>query len=277
MRPKGPVNVLDRFGEERQRLLTLLSGLSPEQWQAPTPCPDWSVKDLTAHILADDLGNLSGGRDGFDGPANCDLSNWGELVAFINERNEEWVRATRRLSPQVLIELLSSSGDRVLDHFRSLDPLALGAPVSWAGPQPAPRWLHVAREYTERWLHQQQVREAVGAPGLFERRLFAPVLDTFVHALPRTYSEVSAPEGAHVRVVISGDAGGAWSLVHHEGAWRLFEEIAAEATAEVALDEDTAWRLFTKGISRGAARKRMRRSGDERLALVALDTVAIIA
>jgi uncharacterized protein (TIGR03083 family) len=277
MRPKGPVNVLDLFPDERRHLLALLFSLSREQWDAPTACPGWSVKDLAAHILADGLGNLSGGRDGFAPPPDRDLSAWNELVAFINERNEEWVRATRRLSPPVLIDLLATSGDRVVDYFRSLDPMAPGTPVSWAGPQPAPRWLHVAREYTERWLHQQQVREAVSAPGLFEPRLFAPVLDTFVHALPHTYRDVPAPARAHVRFVVNGDAGGTWSLVRRQGRWGLFDDVAVEATAEITIDQDSAWRLFSKGISPEAARQRASWSGDERLALVALDAVAIIA
>ena len=76
----------------------------------------------------------------------------------------------------------------MLAYFRSLDPIAPGWEVSWAGPGAAPWWLHIAREYTERWAHQEQIREAVGAGGLHGRRLFAPVLDTFVHALPRNQS-----------------------------------------------------------------------------------------
>ena len=31
----------------------------------PTPCPGWSVHDLAAHILGDEVGQLSMGRDGF--------------------------------------------------------------------------------------------------------------------------------------------------------------------------------------------------------------------
>ncbi|HEX3202686.1 MAG TPA: hypothetical protein VHW42_12245 [Actinomycetes bacterium] len=38
-------------------------------------------------------------------------------------------------------------------------------PVSWVGPDPAPNWLDVAREYSERWTHQQQIRDAAEIPG----------------------------------------------------------------------------------------------------------------
>jgi hypothetical protein len=45
----------------------------------------------------------------------------------------------------------------------------------------------------------------------------------------------------------------------------------------VTLDQDTAWRLFTKGGDRAAARARLAIKGDVRLATPLLDAVAIIA
>ena len=79
-------------------------------------------------------------------------------------------------------------------------------------------WFDVARELTERWHHQQQIRDAVGRPPLYERYL-APVIDTFVRALPYTYRDVDAPEGTTIVLRID-DA--AWSLVREAIAWQLF-------------------------------------------------------
>ena len=48
--------------------------------------------------------------------------------------------------------------------------------MDWAtGRDPAPVWLDVAREYRERFVHQQQIREATGRPRL-SPELTAPVL-----------------------------------------------------------------------------------------------------
>lgn len=277
VRPKPPVRVLDLFSDERRHLLTLLSELSAEQWTAPTECAGWSVKDLVAHLLGDDMNRLAGGRDGYRSSTPSQSPTWEELVAFVNGRNEAWVIALRRLSPQLLIDLLSWTGDRVLAYFQSLDPMEVGDPVSWAGPTAAPRWLDMAREYTERWVHQQQIRVAVGAPGLRERRLFHPVLDTFVHALPHTYREVAVADGSHVRLVITGEAGGAWSLLRAQELWALFVDVKTPPTCVVTLDEEAAWRLFTRGIDAAAARKRAAIEGDEILGAVLLRGVAIIA
>jgi uncharacterized protein (TIGR03083 family) len=277
VKPKQPINVLDLFPEERRALLGLLASLSPQAWQAPTACTGWSVQDVAAHILADDLGSLARGRDGHVVSPFPSEPNWDDLVAFVNRQNEEWVRAMRRLSPRLLAELLAWSGERLAAYFATVDLMATGPTVSWAGPGPHPWWLHIAREYTERWLHQEQIREAVGQPGLRGRRLFGPVLDTFARALPHTYRGVPAPDGTHVQLVITGEAGGAWSLVRRDGAWGLYDDVSSPPATIVTLDQDTAWRLFTKGIASEAARGMVRCEGDTGLGLVLLDAVAIIA
>ena len=276
----APVLVLELFREERAALLELLSSLADEEWGRPTVCPGWSAKDIAAHLLGDDIGRLSRGRDAFAGATfvpSGGRSFEAELLAFINRQNEAWVEATRRLSPRVLCELLRWSGEETRRYFESLDQYALGEPVSWAGPEPAPVWLDVAREYTERWLHQQQIRDAVARPGLKERHLFAPVLDTFVRALPHTYRDVAAPAGTHVRLTITGDAGGAWSLVRGEVGWRLYGQADGEPQAEVVLEQETAWRLFTKGISKDEALAAASVTGERALGLKVLGIVSIIA
>jgi hypothetical protein len=155
--------------------------------------------------------------------------------------------------------------------------MALGEPVSWAGSDPAPVWLDVAREYTERWLHQQHIRDAVARPGLTDHRFFAPVLDAFVRALPHTFRQVRRDIGAVVELVILGDAGGTWFLVQTDDAWLLTQEVTSLAQTSLTLDQDIAWRIFTRGISPTAAAANSTLSGDHSLGLKILEAVSIIA
>ena len=202
MDPARPILVVDLFRPALAELLALISGLSEEDWHKPTSCPTWSVKDVALHLLGDDIAVLSGQRDNFR--SGVSARNWPELVARLNEVNDLWVRASQRLSPRLLADLLAFTGPQVSAHFESLDPYATGNVVSWAGPDPAPVWLDLAREYTERWHHQQHIRDAVGKAGLKEPRFFAPVLETFVRALPVTYRDTAAEEGTVVVVTITG-------------------------------------------------------------------------
>ena len=173
MKPLEPVLTLQLFPEERAALLKLLASLSPNQWNAPTVCVGWSVKDIAAHLLADDLGRLARGRDAYSGggfkwTGQGDFAE--QLLAYVNDYNERWVEAARRLSPRLLIDLLRWGGEETQAYFETLDMLAMGEPVTWAGPEPAPVWLDLAREYTERWCHQQQIRDAVSQPGFTQPR-----------------------------------------------------------------------------------------------------------
>lgn len=267
------------FPGERAALLSLLAALSGDDWTTATACSGWSVKDIVSHLLADDLGRLSAGRDGYTSRSFAEgfnVATFDGLVLAIDRQNEEWVRATRRLSPQLLIRLVQLSGEATVAYFADLELDALGGPVEWAGPDAAPRRLDFAREYTERWVHQQHIRDALDRPGLKEPRWLAPVLATFAHALPRSLGAVEAEEGTAVQMLIRGPAGGDWTVCRHGASWRLTSS-PAEPSASVALDQEVAWRLFTKGISRDVARSQAELVGDPVLAERLLETVAVLA
>jgi uncharacterized protein (TIGR03083 family) len=277
--PLPRIDTLHLFPGERAALLDVLGDLSPAEWDLPTACPGWSVKDVAAHLLGDDIGRLSWGRDDYVNPAfaaDLDITSLPGLVTAIDRQNAVWVAGARRMSPRLLIELLALTGEWTQTYFESLDLDATGMPVDWAGPEPAPVWLDVAREYTERWHHQQHIRDAVSRPGLKEREWFAPVLETFVRGLARPLAEVAAPEGTALRLVISGEAGGEWGALREDGGWRLGIAPGIAAAATVELDQEIAWRLFTKGIARDEARQSAHINGDRILAERVLSTVSIL-
>jgi uncharacterized protein (TIGR03083 family) len=276
MQHPTPVLVADRFPALLDTLLDLLNSLSIEEWERPTVAATWTVQDVALHLLGDDLNILSGWRDRFPEP-EVSITTWDELVNWIDGSNNRWVSATRRISPRVICDLLRFTGDQVSAHFGSVDPDALGGVVSWASSDPAPVWLVLGREFTERWHHQQHIREAVGRPLLTEPYYLAPVLATFVRALPRTFQDVDSPEGTGVTLTITGNSGGSWSVVCEQAKWQLYAGKPPRPEAEVVLPEDTAWRLFTKGISGETARGRATLHGDKAMAEQMLRVVSIIA
>jgi uncharacterized protein (TIGR03083 family) len=276
MREAKPIIVTDLFPAILAKLLKLLSELSAEEWDKPTACADWSVKDVALHLLGDDIGLLSRRRDEYL-LAGQPIENWDDLVDLINALNDLWVKAARRISPRLLRDLLAFSGEQICQYFASLDPYVVGEPVQWAGPDPTPVWLDLAREYTERWHHQQHIRDAVGKPDLKQPRFFAPVLDAFVRAWSHTYREIEAENGTLLALVISGEAGGRWFLLREGGGWKLYMDVTQAPHTEVVIPQELAWRLFTKGIGRQEALAHTTISGDRRLGLRVLDMISIIA
>ncbi len=277
MRPVEPILTVELFPPLGQELLAVLGGPSRSEWDWPTACAGWSVKDVAAHLLGGNLGRLAGGQKA-PSPAEAASPTYAQLVALINQENAEWVRAARRINPALLMEFLELTDRQLYAHFRGLPAEASARiPVSWAGDEQSPVWFDVAREYTEKWLHQQHIREAVGRPRLTARQWLFPVLDTFMRALPRTYAALPAPEGAAVVFHLEGEAGGDWSLLRHGGAWRLMAGASDEAISRVRLDQNLAWRLFTRGLNPEQARQHLQVEGDAVLGAGILSTVSIMA
>jgi uncharacterized protein (TIGR03083 family) len=270
-----PILTGSLFGEVRQELVSLLKGLNEEEWGRPTAAGNWNVKDVALHILGGDVGNLSRRRD--TSPLKADLSSYEKLVTFINEINASWVAAGQRMSTRVLIDLLEHVGQQMDEYFVGLDSFAMSEPVAWAGSEPKPVWFDVAREYTERWHHQQQIRDATGRPGLYERRLFEPVLDTFVRGLPHTFRGVEITSGVVVQLGVTGALTKTWSLVGGDGSWTLFDGSGPRTDAAVTIKAEDAWKIFTRGVRGEEAVRRAELAGDRKLGEKILQMVSVIA
>ena len=277
MREVGRIDVAELFPELDAQLIPLLRGLSEEDWARPA-VGAWTVKDVAAHLLDTAIRRLSFDRDRLPpAPPDRPIEGYGDLVAFLNDLNHVWVKAMKRVSPRLLVDFLEKTGAELSEHMAGLDPSAPALfSVAWAGEEASESWFDVAREYTERWHHQQQIREAVGAPGLTSRRLMHPVLDAFLRALPHAYREIEAEKGTAVAVEIEGEAGGEWALVREGGRWRLYEGTPEAPRARVRMSQDTAWRRMTKGITREQAAERSEVEGD-RLGGPVFEMISVMA
>jgi uncharacterized protein (TIGR03083 family) len=272
-----PILTAQLFPVLEGKLIELLRCLQRDDWSRPTMAKQWTVKDIAAHLLDGSIKRLSMQRDGFFGLAAPPRDNYASFIQFINRNNAEWVQALKRLSPQVLIDWIEITSKQVSDLFRSLDPMAPALwGVSWAGEDQSANWFDIAREYTERWHHQQQIRVAVNSPGISSRELYFPVLDTFMRGLPHAFRSVSAREGTTVEVKVIGEAGGSWFLERSAPAWKLAEH-GDRPEAKLQVDQELAWRVFTKGVSAEEAGQQVQIAGDRALALQVLSLVAVLA
>jgi len=273
-----PIMVAELFLPLHKALMDLLSGLDPEDWYRPTVAAEWTVKEMVAHLLDTDVRRLSYQRDGLGArQPSKPMHDYQALLEHINELNRQWVVAAKRISPRLLLDFLNLTGPQVAGLFLSLDPFAkASAAVAWAGERESLNWFDIAREYTEKWTHQQQIREATGRQGLTARKWLYPVLDTFVRGLPYTFQKTAAPPGTAIVLSILGEAGGEWSLIRKPEAWELYTGAAEMPQAQVQIDQDSAWRIFTKGLSRDQARAGAQISGEHSLGERVLDLIAMM-
>lgn len=273
---KIPIPTLHLFGPLDRHLLELLRTLAPEDWSKPTLAKLWTVKDVAAHLLDGNLRSISLLRDRHENLPDKPIQSHQHLVDYLNQLNADWVKAMKRISPAVLIELLETTGKAYQDCLSALDPFMPSVfSVSWAGESESLNWFHIAREYTEKWHHQKQIREAVGTGGLMEKEFFQPVIQTFMKALPHTYRNTQAAEGNAIEVTVTTEAGGTWAIKYSKGRWEFSEQCELIET-RIKIDPDIAWKLFTKGISPLQASDKLIVSGKEQLAQPFLKMVSIV-
>lgn len=279
----SPILVADLFPEISRHLVALLRSLATDEWHQSTTSSRRNVKDIASHLLDGSLRRLSMQRDGYFPPDGSGAPGPNETILdFLNRLNATWEAATRRLSPPVLIELVEWADAQLADLFQSLDPFAPAIfPVAWAGEKQSANWMDVARDYTEKWHHTQQIFEATGRPSTITiRRLFHPCLDIFMRALPHTFRHVDAEAGDAIAIAITGDAGGTWSIERHDNAWRQVSKPAGPIRSTVTMDQDTAWKLVTKRRSREAVNAlfpEIEIEGDQALGSHILDMVSVMA
>jgi uncharacterized protein (TIGR03083 family) len=274
--PLQPIFTAHLFPGLEAKLIELLRGLAPVDWEKQTLAPKWKVKDVAAHLLDTQIRKLAAARQGYK-PENSKKLSPDQLVALINHLNAEGIRAYSQLSPDELISWMEWASRDSAKYHRLIDPFARAMfPVSWAGEEESANWFDTAREFTERWHHQQQIRVAVNKPGIMTRDLYFPVLDCFMRALPHAYRSVAAHAGSLAQFQIEGECGGSWYLHRDGGAWTLIASPAGEKISETTIPQEIAWRIFTKGIAFDEAKTQVQVAGDEAVGLHILKMISIV-
>ncbi|HLZ07100.1 MAG TPA: maleylpyruvate isomerase N-terminal domain-containing protein [Chloroflexota bacterium] len=259
-----------------QELIDLLRSLTRGEWDIQTVAASWKVRDVAAHLLDTALRKLATVRDSCYVEA-AEIHTPQDVVTLVNRLNREGVTVYRRLSPSVLIDLMQVACEQSASFHESLDPFAPAAfAVSWAGEEKSLNWFDSARELTERWHHQQQIRLATNRPGIMVPDLYHPVLDCFVRGLPYLYRDVEAPVGTAVLLEISGDCGGKWFLSRASTGWGFVNGPVADFASRVTIPQALAWRLFTKGVDRDSARALVEIDGVPSLGEKVLSLTAIV-
>lgn len=271
-----PIPTLHLFLPLDQKLIALLKSLSVDDWRKPTLAKLWTVKDVAAHLLDGNLRTLAQSQN-YAGEPPSQINSYNDLVRYLNELNADWVRAMKRVSPNTLIELLETTQSSVINYYHKQDMWA-PAPfaVTWAGDIESPNWFHIAREYTERWHHQQQIREAVGIDGIMNELFFTPLIKTFMMALPHAYRDTTASDHAIVKIKVTQPSNLTWSIRHQSGKWD-FTSIDLEAETSIEMTGDTSWKLFTKALSESAILEKIKISGNQNLGKPILKMVSVMA
>jgi uncharacterized protein (TIGR03083 family) len=179
-------------------VLDLCDGLSDEEWDRPTGCPGWTVKDQISHLIGTE--NMLLGR-----PAAPSAEPYGEHVRNdIAKFNEAEVVARKdRPGPEVLDELRQVVEARVPALRAMSDEDFDKEAMTPVGPGTYGQFMGI--RVFDSWIHEQDIRRALGRPGHFEGPAADVALEHVVPSLGRTVGKkAGAPDGSTVVIELTG-------------------------------------------------------------------------
>jgi uncharacterized protein (TIGR03083 family) len=245
--------------------VALVRELSPEEGELPTDLPGWSVKDNVAHTAHLEA-VLAGTPE-----ETIHVDEAPHLRGLMNYYTEQGVLARRG---RTLAELADEIEQAVATRYAALqadpptDPDA--APPKTPGDVGWSTATLLSNRPLDVWMHEQDVRRAVGRPGGYDAPAAAHVIGVFARALPMVLGKrVGAPPGTSVRLVVGERS---WTAqVGDDGRAAAVE--VAEPTATVRLSEEDY--VVLAGGRRGADTVDARLEGDEALGRALLGSLAI--
>jgi len=87
----------DRYGRTAAGFTSRVAGVTPAQWSSPTPCPDWAVRDLVAHVIGVQRGVIAR----LDEAESVEVDRNGDLQA-------QWLDASRAVAEALADESRAS-------------------------------------------------------------------------------------------------------------------------------------------------------------------------
>lgn len=192
--------VVQTLADVWDSLAQLCADFTPQDWQRPTECPGWSVQDQLAHVVGTEtvLMGTPAPEHQLAGPAPHVRNPMGEH----NELLVDYRRA--RAGDEVLAEFRAVTTQR-LAELRSLPDEAFDAD-SWTPIGPGTLRDLVAVRAFDAWVHEQDIRRAVGRPGGLDGAGARHALSRCLSAMPFVVGKkAGAADGQSVLFDIDGE------------------------------------------------------------------------
>src|SRR5664279_3744348 len=234
---------VDRLEEVWASTTRLGDSLTEAQWKAPTECPGWSVQDNLAHVIGIESVILGRPEPELSPPAGEHVKN------DMGRSNELWVEACReRTGAEVLDEFRVVTGER-LAALRAPD-MDFGAD-SWTPIGPGEVRDMLGFRMFDAWIHEQDMRRAVGKPGGWDGEAARASLDRMADIMPMVVGKrVKPADGSTIVFELVGPAARDIVVGMEGGRAQMLPAAPGEATVRIRLSGEAFVRL---GAGRGDA------------------------
>lgn len=246
-------------------VIAVADGLAPDEWDLPSPCPGWTVKDNISHVIGTEAMLL--GRPTPEVVLPDDLPHVRNDIGRINE---QWVESyRRRTTADVLADLHGVVAERRA-ALATMDQAAFDTEsFTPAGPDTYGRFMRI--RVMDIWFHEQDVRQAVGRPGHLEGAAPTTTLDEVAATLGYVVGKkAGAPAGSSVRFELTAPIARRIDVEVGDRA-RVVDHLAGEPTTTLTVPGDRFLRLVG---GRGADPAAV--TGDRELGDAVVDNLAFL-
>ena len=263
----------DQLASVWASLRELGATLDDADWGRGTPCPGWPVSAQYAHVIGTESSLL--GRPNPDIDAGSPEHVRNPIGGF----NEVWVVALADRPRAEVLALFDEVTAARLEALRAMGEEEFSK-ESWtpAGQADYRRFMQI--RVFDCWVHEQDIRDAVGRPGGDGGPVAEQAVDEIVRAAGYLVGKkAGAPAGSSVRIELTGPVARRVDVSVADGRARVVEALDGDPTATVTLGSNAFTRLACGRVApadvAGGAFGGWTADGDSGLAQRVVDTLAV--
>ena len=226
-----PTELVTMLEDVWDSLDALLATLNESQWKTKTELPGWTVQDTLSHLVSSEKGLH--GEPGTSHRAS-DLSN---VKNPIGEFNEHEVDARRSLpGSAVFAEWKDVQAKRRHTFATADDSYFEREMMTPTGPGTFADFMHI--RVMDAWVHEQDIRRALGIPGNQGGSAAKHSLSRFVRSLPMVVGKrAKAPDGSSITLRLVGAVTAEFHVATEAGRAKLAES-ATNPQCAITIDSD---------------------------------------
>lgn len=262
---------IDAWTHSIEAIHELVAPLPESEWNRPTECPAWSVRDIVSHIIGSESELLGDPRPIHPMPSDVrhmtnDFARYLELPVDVRrchtaaeqvaELDYTIIRRSRQLRNEKRYPQATARG--LMGREATLET------VLWS------RAFDV-------WVHEQDLRRALGAPGNLDSPGAHITRDWLLRALPEVVSKgAAAPAGSTVVVDVHGPLEFFRTVRVGRGGYATIDSrVSLGPNVTLATDWETYVRLACGRVRPSAVAGQIKLEGEDKMAQAVLAAMAV--
>jgi len=223
--------VVRQLADEWAAIAAFGAELGEEDWNAPTDLPGWTAKDCLSHMVGSELMLLG------EPAPEVSVDHLEHVTNPFGAMIEVWVEARRSVPSSDVLDEFADATRRRLEVLNAMDDDAFST-VGWSPVGEVPYREFMEVRVFDCWMHEQDMRRAVGRPGGLDSPGAAVSVGRIGASLGFVVGKrAQAPDGTTVVVEVDGTPARTFAL-RVEGRATPLDEPPDNPTVTIRTDTE---------------------------------------